>query len=185
MNGWWLPPAGRARTVSLSWGPQRAVWLGLAVTAVTALVALVVAVRARRPRHEERRTQPVALAPWERTPQDRGDRRSWFLAGLAGAVGVLVITPLWGLAVAVVSAVLLLGVRRPLATGLVAAGAVAVVGLGTAYRTFSIDPIAGFGWVAAYEELHRPALVAVLMVTVAAASQTTRRSEITAASDQT
>ena len=138
-NGWLVRPdeAGDL-SASLTWEPQRQVWLALAVSAVAAALSLVLVVRGRR--------SPVSRPPFDRprlaTPPPGAGRLTPGVPGLAVGVGLatlLVATPVAG---AVASAAVVVGALVSRATWLWAALAAALVLLARALE----QP--GLAWVA-------------------------------------
>ncbi|HWF15311.1 MAG TPA: alpha-(1-_3)-arabinofuranosyltransferase family protein, partial [Acidimicrobiales bacterium] len=157
-NGWPVTAAdlqalgGGNFTVSLTWTPQRLVWLALAVSAATLLLCLVLGflpvrwrrwLRARLPRRlrgpagpdaPERPSDPfdpAALTLPYSIPALGSHRSGWarfpralLLAALTGGVALLVAPPLVGLVVAVL---VLLGLLVPWARAAAVIGGVAFV----------------------------------------------------------
>lgn len=165
MNGWLLPPSGTARTLHVSWTPQRLVWAGLILSLVAVLAALAVVVAGRRPAEQAtgNPTEPVALAD----PLGVSATGRWWAAAAVTAIGVLAIQPAWGLAVgAVVLLARLTGRARLL--GLVGVAVLALVGVYLVAGQARHGHPAGFGWPLQFDAGHRPTLAAVLLVAASA-----------------
>jgi arabinofuranan 3-O-arabinosyltransferase len=186
-NGWQVSRAdlrllgGTGFSVSLTWTPQRAVWVGIAVSAAALLACLALAVFSRRKRRKRRNDGAGAAAahggrradaafpiePSLALPGTGGARRRlrwWAVAGVALLVGALaasISTPVCGVGVAVAVAAGLTYRRLRIlgagaAVGLLAA-AVGLVVVGQA-----LHPAAGGGnWPHAYHDAATLAAMAV------------------------
>jgi arabinofuranan 3-O-arabinosyltransferase len=169
-NGWLVtpPPGGGPIAVSLTWRPQQAVRLGLALSAVGVIVCFVaVAVGARR----ERRgvdgvggDEPALANPLIGT----GGALSWPATTVAtlvvAAVAAVAIHPAWAVPIGAATAV---SARRPPWRALLTVGAVwavVLVGLFTTARVVISHPTPGFGWVSGFELANRVALAAVVLL---------------------
>lgn len=175
MNGWFLPASDSPTTVELRWTPQRWTWLalGLSLAAVLACVALVVVDRRRRPddvaADADPSDRPHLAPPWAR--DERRHHVVWITASLAA---VVLVAPVWGLAVLVVSLPLVL-VRRSALAGVVGLAGLGLVTAAVVLRQALHDNLAGFGWVQTVAAAHRPTLAMVLLVVAATLPVGTRR----------
>lgn len=163
MSGWWLPPADAGRTVRLTWAPQRSVWLAFVLSglAVLACAAVVVAslVRRRRGAATSLGHEPDPAGGWPGPP-------SWAAVAVGAVVGILLVSPPAGLAA---TAVLALGAatRRWWIAPTVAVGVLVVVGA-TVLHGVLVDRVPiGFDWPLGFTSVHRPALVAVVVLAAA------------------
>ena len=173
MNGWFLPAADSTTTVELRWTPQRWTWLALGLSLAAVLACIVLVVVDRRRRGGRARSDP-ADGPHLATPWAREDRRHhavWVTATLAATV---LVAPIWGLAVLLVSLPLVL-VRRSAVAGVVGLCGLALVTAVVVARQALHDNLAGFGWVQTVAAAHRPTLAMLVLVVAAALPGGTRR----------
>ena len=148
-NGWLVEPTGDATmTVTLSWTPQRVVWVALAVSAAAFLLCLVLALRplelARRARgkgREERAgsmhsetAEPAAAPelemPWEPSGALPSRRARVLTPAVAAVVSGALIGPVAGV---LVGALVLVAVYRPRWRAVLAIGAPAALALAALY----------------------------------------------------
>ncbi len=164
MNGWWLPPSGTARTVTMHWTAQRPVDVAIALTLVALALALALLLR-------DRRTLPLPEVHRVALELGRpviGRRRAVGWTAGATVLAGLVAGPATGLLLGAVLVVGLVLVRRPRLTGGLALTAVAAIGLVVTSRVLGGDVPADFGFASHFEDLHRPMIAAVLGVVTAA-----------------
>jgi arabinofuranan 3-O-arabinosyltransferase len=175
-NGWWIAPTTAALTVKIRWTPQSVMWpfvgLSLLSVAVCCLLARGLLRRRRRTARESNELDPLALEG----AVDAADAGSLAAIRPSGrpsvvqlaalvAVTALVVSPAWSLAAAVVAAVGWL-LRR---TDVIAWAAVAVVAAIAAFylwRMDQLDPFPGYGWIVNIDEMHRPAMFAVVLIAI-------------------
>jgi len=169
-NGWHIAPSTTAQRVELTWTPQRRIWVGLGVSIVAVLgCLLIVAVSHRRRRAWVPAPAPVLAAPWA------GAGRSVATVVLAAVLAGLVIAPGWGLATALLAAVVSLVFGRPRLLGVAAMAVVTVVAVFYVLHQRSGRYLPGFGWVVNIESTHRWTLLALVLL--AAASWNDREAE--------
>jgi arabinofuranan 3-O-arabinosyltransferase len=113
-NGWLITPDGPGEmTASLRWGPQRLVWITLALSALGVAACLVILVRTRRrPVSESARAALPTLATW---PAGRRVLTPG-TPGLAVAVGMGVLLVATPMAAVVASAAVVIGLLVPRVT---------------------------------------------------------------------
>jgi len=145
-NGWLVEPGGDGTmSITLTWTPQRVVWISLAVSAVAFLVCLVLALRplelARRARRNQRAERagseiaepaaaPVLALPWEPSGALPSRWARVLTPAVAGVVAGALIRPLAGV---LVGALVLVAVYRPRWRALLAIGAPASLALAALY----------------------------------------------------
>jgi len=160
-NGWWMPPSGAARTVTMSWTAQRPLTVALiaSLLAVLALLALVVTDR-RRMGDDQATTPPVLLVPI-------GSPWTTRAAGATATAALVSAALLIGWPWAVLAGVMLLPamvVRRSRIAAWVGLGTVATT---TALVTLIVArqrPAPTAGWPARFEWLHGWTLLGVLLL---------------------
>jgi hypothetical protein len=168
-NGWYLPPSDHSRTVHLRWNGQSRLTLGIALSAVGALACLAMVVLDRRRRDPLAVTTPTFVR--FRVPAP--DRRTFALSGPAAiatatalVAGTLVVSPSWGLVCGAIAAVCGFGLRRVAVIGLVAVAMVGGVSLIMIRRFLVLKPFVNAGWPGIFEDLHRPAMAAIVLLAV-------------------
>lgn len=127
-NGWLVVPDGPGPiTMSLSWGPQRLVWITLVLSAAATMACLLLVIRARG-----RREQLTPAAPTWAAATGGGRALTPGAPGLAVAVGVGVLLVATPPAAAVATVAVVVGLARPRATWLwaVAAGGLVLASRG-------------------------------------------------------
>jgi arabinofuranan 3-O-arabinosyltransferase len=178
-NGWLVTPNpdGPPVRVSMTWGPQSTVDIGLLVSLAGGVVCLVlVAIGARWERPLPADDAPIELAtPVTGSGRARGVWDALGAAAVVALVTAFVLSPVWALplgAAAFVSA------QWPRWRFVVSVGAVAgVVLVGALYviRQVVSHPQPGFGWVTRFEFAHRLAFAALLLLVVDAVVEHRRR----------
>ncbi len=113
-NGWLITPDGPGDlAISVTWGPQRLVWLSLVLSAMAVVVCIVLIVGSRRrPGRDPGDDAPPAFAQ----PSPGWAPLTPGAPGLAVAVGVVVLLVATPLAAVVASASVLVGLLVPRAT---------------------------------------------------------------------
>ena len=100
--------------------------------------------------------------------------------GVAGAAGLLAISPLWGLVCAAVAAMACLVLRRPRLLAAAAAGIAVYIGVVIVHRVTSWHPFANAGWPAEFEDLHRLGMsIVVLLLAAVCAPQRAQSGSLT------
>ncbi|MEY2754516.1 MAG: hypothetical protein RJB65_874, partial [Actinomycetota bacterium] len=155
-NGWWLPSGSDTRTVHLDWTAQGGVDLGLLVSAIAVVLCLVVLVRTRRPTTPDP-APGVGTAP-------RADRRRAGIAAGAAVVATAAATSLPVAALALVALVPAVVFARPRIASLLAWAGVSAAAAAVVARQVVRAPAASPLWPLAAERLHRPVLMAVIVV---------------------
>jgi hypothetical protein len=175
-NGWQIDPAGWPHTagsplvVQIEWAPQSTIDVALVLSALAGALCLALVLWPTRARvrqasasHALGHRQPIASC-WHlpASPGVVASRATIVLSAAVGLIAALVVDPLSGLVLAVIVA---FASRRRLARRALAvlpAAIVGLVGLFYAARQVRSRPVAGFGWVTAFEPAHRAVLLAVL-----------------------
>jgi arabinofuranan 3-O-arabinosyltransferase len=163
-NGWWLAPSDDTTTVQLRFAPQRTLNVALLLSSLTVAACIVL----------------VAVCGWHRPRRLLGDlapihagldalriagRRDTIVSAAAVvATGVLLVSPVYGVVLALPLAVTVLITRRPVWMMAAAIGAVAFT-MGTVIiRQRSHRWFANAAWPRRFEDLHRPAVLAVCLL---------------------
>jgi arabinofuranan 3-O-arabinosyltransferase len=168
MNGWWVPRSGSETVqVELRWEPQRVVRWGLLAGLVAVGACAALAIRPRRgdaaPRDEptdepEAIRRPLAAAP----PLSLGPGVT--VVAVTALFAWFVIGGWWALTAAVVTGIAAFARHGRRLAGLAAAAIVVGVGVYYVLHQVRVRPLEGFGWVTNVEVMHRPALLAVVLL---------------------
>jgi arabinofuranan 3-O-arabinosyltransferase len=173
-NGWWIPPADRPTVVTLEWTSQRPLTLALVLSVVAVVACIVLAMVDRRRRPDAVRVRPARFEfPGGPAP------RPTLVAGAAVwivAAGLLV-GPVWILAAAVGSVMVLALARRPRLAGLVTLGALAFIAAAIIWIVRTEQPGPYAGWPARFDRVHTLGLFAAVSLLPAAAGWPRRRRE--------
>lgn len=171
MSGWWLDPSDEARLVRLTWTPQGSVWIAFGVSGVALAICVgVLAVALAR----ARRFGPAPVEPEPDLVRRRSGAPSWVAVAVGAVVGTVAVAPLSGLATAGLLAVGA-ATRRWWVVPSVAVALLGGIGL-SMLRTVTVHrPPIGFDWPLEFSHLHRPALVAVVLLAVATLERSTAR----------
>ena len=158
-NGWWLPGADSPVTVTMTWEPQRTMWIGM-ILALLAVLACAVLIWRDRARSDM--TVPDAPVPdWP--PHPAGRRQSVIAAAALVVLACLTISPKYGLIAAVVG-VAMVGIRRPLVAGIAALSLMAGLAALIVRRQLRYRLVANPSWPAAFDDLHRLGLLVVVLL---------------------
>jgi arabinofuranan 3-O-arabinosyltransferase len=162
-NGWWLPPNDSPTTVRMTWPPQRGIDLALVLTAVAVLACVALIVWDRR-RRDPALTPTAPAVAW---PLPRASTRSALAsAAVLVVVSGLAIAPLWA-AIALVPALLVVLLRRPVVLGVGSAALAAVLGAIVVRRVLEHRYFLNAGWTSYFEDLHRPGMFVVVLLLAA------------------
>ncbi len=182
-NGWWMPPSSGERIVTLRWTPQRTVDVALLLSLTAAIACLAVAI-AGRGRSSERAWSPnPERLCWARPARVtwQASIGAWAAATVAAAV---CISPAWGAAALVVGAIACGALRRPALLGWSGLAIVVAVAGRVLMRMQRYDYPADPLWPRAFDDLHRPMLLAVVFVVVGGSAGAPRRSEAAGRDDE-
>jgi arabinofuranan 3-O-arabinosyltransferase len=181
-NGWRVDPAGKSSlTVTLTWQPQRGIWIALAISAL-ALVACVVLAIGRRRRRRDREgaavvdeIPPVLESPFAQAGQPVSRRRVLVATGLTTALTAIMVTPWMG---PLVGAATFVALVRPRLRWIVALGApVALLATGSyvivQQSRYLYPPV--FEWPTFFDAVHVVGLLAVMLVAADAVCELARR----------
>ncbi len=164
-NGWLITPHSASMRVELTWQPQRWVDAGLIMSAlvVAGCIVLVVIGDRRRPPPAASLEPPELTDPITGSGEDLPWPATIAVAAGGALVTGLVVHPIWAVPVGVAIAVAARWSRgRVLLTGGAVTG-LSVAGLFYVARIVHSHPAPGFGWVSAFEAVHRLTFVAVLL----------------------
>jgi hypothetical protein len=149
-------------TVVMHWTPQRTMWLGMILAALAVIACAVLIWR-------DRQVDPVPIvaSPVVAWPVTTVPRRVAFLAALAGTVlAAMCISPKYALLAALVGLVMV-ALRRPIVAGVLALALTGGAALLIIRRQLRYDLVANPSWPAAFDDLHRIGLLAVVLLLVA------------------
>ena len=164
-NGWWIAPSESSTTVQIEWQAQTPVTLALVVSGLVTLGCIVLAFRRRRGTADDVRwvaTPPrIALFP-------RSSMRDSVVAAVA-LVGLtaLVAAPSTA-AIAAIPAALIVVFRRPRIAAITGVGLLGLLAARIVQRQLSGRYAANAAWPSAWEKLHRPGLLVVVLLLVSA-----------------
>ena len=170
-NGWRVNPKdGRPLSVTLTWTPQRRIWIALAISAVTLLLCAALALRSRRPSipvDAANVDRPLTLTSPFRAAGSTPSRRAVVSTTIAvGIAAGLLVTPWLGLVVAGATLAVLL---RPPLRWLLTVGAPAALAVAGGYVVIEQARHrypAIFEWPTFFDAVHAVALLAVLLLAV-------------------
>jgi arabinofuranan 3-O-arabinosyltransferase len=168
-NGWLVtPPSGPGPVrVSLTWRPQQAVRVGLALSAIAIVVCgigIVVGGRRERVVAGIGKGDPALTNPLVATGEPLDWRRTAIATAIVGVTAALVIQPAWALPLAAATAVSARWRRGRALVTIGAVGGVVAAGLVTVGRVVISHPAPGFGWVTRFEVANGVALAAVVLL---------------------
>ena len=161
-NGWWLPPSGDQRTITMNWTPQRSLNLALGVAGLGVLACLALAVFSRRHRDGE---LPASHPRLDLLVAAVSPGRAAGAGVCLVVTSALVISPRWA-ALALVPAAITMVTRRPALLAWCAPALTAVTGLWVAWRQYSYRYPADAAWTGYFSDLHRPGVFVVVLLTV-------------------
>ncbi len=161
-NGWWLPGSNTPVTVTMTWTPQRTMWIGMVLAALAVLACVVLIWRGRTVAEMRVPKAPVPAWPIERV----GRRKAVIVAATLAAVSLVAISPAFAvLAVAVGLVIVVL--RRPVVAGVVSLLLVSALAALIVRRQLRYHLIANPSWPAAFDDLHRFGLLVVVLLLAA------------------
>jgi arabinofuranan 3-O-arabinosyltransferase len=174
-NGWWLPPSTTPTVVDISWSLQRSLDWALAASALFIGLCLVLVVRVRRATAD---SAPDWVSSPPRLTRDGWAPQSLAVSAAAAlaivAVTALIAAPSTAL-YALVPAVLVVLLRRPRVAAVVAAVLLAALGGRVLQRQLSNRFPANAAWPGFFEKLHRPGMLIVALLLVAALAEWNHR----------
>jgi arabinofuranan 3-O-arabinosyltransferase len=166
-NGWWLPGSTSPVTVSMTWAPQRTMWIGMILAALAVLACAVLIVIGMLRRDRVRRPMPTPAAPIPYWPVEPVGRRRALVAAVALiALTFITISPTYALLAAVVGVGIVV-LRRPQVAGIASIALVSGLGALIIRRQLRYRLVANPSWPAAFEDLHRLGLFVVVLLLVA------------------
>lgn len=158
-NGWWLPASTSPVTVTMTWAPQRTMWIGMTLAALAVLGCAALIWRDRAGAEMRTPTAPVLHWPIEAV----GRRRSLIAAAALVVLAFLTISPMYGMLGALLGLAIVV-LRRPVLAGV--ASVVLVAGLAALIvrRQLRYRLLANPSWPAAFDDLHRLGLLVVVLL---------------------
>ena len=177
--GWLIDPAGRGDLrITVTWVPQRVVWIALGLSALGVLASLVLLALDRRGRgvvvvepgtDRRRPDEPEAVLPWQQEPNPVAPRTAALAAGALGGF-VALTTPVGpGLAVLAVgvAASAYVAFRHPRGAGWLALAGAGSLGLAALYIVtgqLRHDHISDFTWPLQFTRVHLFGLATVFLL---------------------
>jgi hypothetical protein len=159
----WFVPASSATDIKFtaSWTPQRRMWIGIALTVIAILCSLIVLLRPRLRRRTFLSTSPITEPAHKANQQQRSTVALISSVLAAGALGALVISPVWGIAIAVLWTILhgYPHVIRSIGFSLVA---LAMLYLLIQQKRYGFA--AGFDWPSHFRRAHRPSMGGLVLI---------------------
>jgi arabinofuranan 3-O-arabinosyltransferase len=158
-NGWWLAGSDAPVVVTMTWTPQRTMWIGMALAALAVLACAALIWR-----DKGRAEIPVPEAPvpdWPPRPVDR--RRAAIVAAALVVLACLTISPKYGLVAAVIGVAIVV-FRRPAVAGGVALALTLALAAVIVRRQLRYRLVANPSWPAAFDDLHRAGLLVVVLL---------------------
>ena len=159
----WFVPASSATDIKFtaSWTPQRRMWIGIAVTLIAILCSLIVLCQPRLRRRIFLSTSPITAPAYKAKQQQRPTVTLISSVLAAGVLGALVISSVWGMAIAVLWAVLH---RYPHAIRSIGFSLVALAMVYLLIQQKRYGFAAGFDWPSHFRRAHRPAMGGLVLM---------------------
>ncbi|MEY2581775.1 MAG: arabinofuranan 3-O-arabinosyltransferase, partial [Ilumatobacteraceae bacterium] len=158
-NGWWLPASSSPVVVTMTWAPQRTMWIGMLLAALAILVCMVLIWADRK-----RSLLPEPDAPVLDWPPHPVGRRCASVAAAALVVMAgLTISPKYALFAGVIGVAMIV-VRRPAVAGVTALALTLALAALIIRRQLRYRLIANPSWPAAFDDLHRAGLLVVVLL---------------------
>ncbi len=158
-NGWWLPASSTPVTVTMTWTPQRTMWIGMFLATLAILACAVLIWRDRAV--AEMRVPSPAVPAW---PVERvGRRQAVIVACVLAVVATVSISPAYG-AIAAVVGLGVIAVRRPALAGIGSLLLISVLAALIIRRQLRYHLVANPSWPAAFDDLHRFGLLVVVLL---------------------
>jgi arabinofuranan 3-O-arabinosyltransferase len=159
-NGWWLPGSTSPATVTMTWAPQRTMWIGMALAALAVLACLALVWRDRVSAEMRTPTAPV-MQEWRL--EVVGRRRSLLAAATLAVLAYLTISPMYGLIGAVVGLAIVV-LRRPRIGGVASLALISALAALIVRRQLRYRLVANPSWPAAFDDFHRLGLLVVVLL---------------------
>ncbi len=161
-NGWRLPPSTSPVTVTMTWTPQRTMWIGMILTALALLACAVLIWRDRPVAQMHTPEAPVPYWPVEQV----GRRRALVAAIVLFVFAAITISPKYGVLAAAIGVAIVV-LRRPQVAGVAALALVSALGALILRRQIRYRLVANPSWPAAFDDLHRLGLLVVVLLLAA------------------
>ncbi len=158
-NGWWLPGSKTPVTVTMTWTPQRTMWIGMLLAALAVLACGVLIWRGRAVVEMRVPKAPEPAWPIERVTR----RKAVIAAATLVVVALLVISPTYSLLAAAVG-VVIVAVRRTMLAGIAALLLMSALAALIIRRQLRYHLVANPSWPAAFDDLHRFGLLVVVLL---------------------
>jgi arabinofuranan 3-O-arabinosyltransferase len=161
-NGWRLAPSAEPVTVTMTWTPQRTMWIGMVLAALAVLACIGLIWRDRTT--AEMSTSAAPVPHWPPRPVGRG--RSAIVAAALVVLAGLTISPKYGVLAAIIGAVIVIA-RRPVIAGVAALALMSALSALILRRQIRYRLTANPSWPAAFDDLHRLGLLVVVLLLAA------------------
>ncbi|HEX2783905.1 MAG TPA: hypothetical protein VHN36_09990, partial [Ilumatobacteraceae bacterium] len=158
-NGWWLPGSNSPVTVTMTWTPQRTMWIGMFLAALAILACVVLIWRDRT--IAEMQVPRAAVPAW---PVERvGRRQAVIVACVLAVLATVSISPAYG-AIAAVVGLAVVALRRPALAGVGSLVLISALAALIIRRQLRYHLVANPSWPAAFDDLHRFGLLVVVLL---------------------
>lgn len=158
-NGWLLSGSTDPVTVTMTWTPQRTMWIGMVLAALALMTCAMLIWRDKERTEMRTPAVPVPLWPPEKVGRPQSVVAAMALVVLAG----LVVSPKYG-AVAACVGLAIVVLRRPIVAGLAALALASAMAAVILRRQIRLRLVANPSWPAAFEALHRLGLLVVVLL---------------------
>ncbi|MDP9464784.1 MAG: DUF3367 domain-containing protein [Actinomycetota bacterium] len=158
-NGWRLPGSTSPVTVTMTWAPQRTMWIGMGLAALAVLACAALIWRDRAGAEIRTPTAPALHWPIEAV----GRRRSSSAAVALVVLAFLSISPNYGMLAALVGLVIVV-FRRPRIAGVASLVLISALAAVIVRRQLRYRLVANPSWPAAFDDLHRLGLLVVVLL---------------------
>ncbi len=158
-NGWQLAGATSPVTVTMTWAPQRTMWIGMALAALAVVACAALIWRDRA--YAEMHTPTAPLLNWPIAAVGR--RRSAAAAAALVVLAFVTISPRYAMLAAVVGLAIVL-LRRPLIAGAASLVLISALAAVIVRRQLRYRLVANPSWPAAFDDLHRLGLLVVVLL---------------------
>lgn len=176
MGGWWIPPGAETRIVDLAWQGQRSVDLALLISALSSAIIIAgILLNRRRAAVQVVDAGGPTLMSLHALRQHRVDgRRALVATTLATVVTAAAVSLSAGAVVAFAAGIGLVMLRRDILLTATTVAIISLTSLMVIIRQVIHRYPPDFGWISHMDDLHRPYLVALILLVTAIMAASTR-----------